>query len=108
MRDQTINSSPNVSNSSPQVEPLIVGNANGIIRFLGTLSVLLVGLAFWAGMEIGHLKNRVPDLRLKTSWQSQVFLRRKLRLFLLSTVKSIAEIEPVMILACTQLPILRN
>lgn len=33
MRDQTINSSPNV-------EPLIVGNANGIIRFLGTLSRL--------------------------------------------------------------------
>lgn len=55
MRDQTIN-------SSPQVEPLIVGNANGIIRFLGTLSVLLVGLAFWAGMEIGHLKNRVQFL----------------------------------------------
>ena len=42
MRDQTINSSPNVSISSPQVEPLIVGNANGIIRFLGTLSVLLM------------------------------------------------------------------
>lgn len=62
MRDQTINSSPNVSISSPQVEPLIVGNANGIIRFLGTLSVLLVGLAFWAGMEIGHLKNRVQFL----------------------------------------------
>lgn len=55
MRDQTMN-------SSPQVEPLIVGNANGIIRFLGTLSVLLVGLAFWAGMEIGHLKNRVQFL----------------------------------------------
>lgn len=55
MRDQTIN-------SSPQVESLIVGNANGIIRFLGTLSVLLVGLAFWAGMEIGHLKNRVQFL----------------------------------------------
>lgn len=55
MRDQTIN-------SSPQVEPLIVGNANGIIRFLGTLSVLLVGLTFWAGMEIGHLKNRVQFL----------------------------------------------
>lgn len=63
MRDQTINSSPNVSISSPQVEPLIVGNANGIIRFLGTLSVLLVGLAFWAGMEIGHLKNRVQFLK---------------------------------------------
>lgn len=62
MRDQTINSIPNVSISSPQVEPLIVGNANGIIRFLGTLSVLLVGLAFWAGMEIGHLKNRVQFL----------------------------------------------
>lgn len=62
MRDQTINSSPNVSISSPQVEPLIVGNANGIIRFLGTLSVLLIGLAFWAGMEIGHLKNRVQFL----------------------------------------------
>lgn len=62
MREQTINSSPNVSISSPQVEPLIVGNANGIIRFLGTLSVLLVGLAFWAGMEIGHLKNRVQFL----------------------------------------------
>lgn len=62
MRDQTINSSPNVSISSPQVEPLIVGNANGIIRFLGALSVLLVGLAFWAGMEIGHLKNRVQFL----------------------------------------------
>lgn len=62
MRDQTINSSPNVSMSSPQVEPLIIGNANGIIRFLGTLSVLLVGLAFWAGMEIGHLKNRVQFL----------------------------------------------
>lgn len=62
MRDQTINSSPNVSISSPQVEPLIVGNANGIICFLGTLSVLLVGLAFWAGMEIGHLKNRVQFL----------------------------------------------
>jgi hypothetical protein len=62
MRDQTINSSPNVSISSPQVEPLIVGNANGIIRFLGTLSILLVGLAFWAGMEIGHLKNRVQFL----------------------------------------------
>ena len=62
MRDQTINSSPNVSIPSPQVEPLIVGNANGIIRFLGTLSVLLVGLAFWAGMEIGHLKNRVQFL----------------------------------------------
>lgn len=62
MRDQTINSNPNVSISSPQVEPLIVGNANGIIRFLGTLSVLLVGLAFWAGMEIGHLKNRVQFL----------------------------------------------
>lgn len=62
MQDQTINSSPNVSISSPQVEPLIVGNANGIIRFLGTLSVLLVGLAFWAGMEIGHLKNRVQFL----------------------------------------------
>lgn len=62
MRDQTTNSSPNVSISSPQVEPLIVGNANGIIRFLGTLSVLLVGLAFWAGMEIGHLKNRVQFL----------------------------------------------
>ena len=62
MRDQTINSSPNVSISSPQVEPLIVGNANGIIRFLGTLSVLLVGLTFWAGMEIGHLKNRVQFL----------------------------------------------
>lgn len=62
MRDQTINSSPNGSISSPQVEPLIVGNANGIIRFLGTLSVLLVGLAFWAGMEIGHLKNRVQFL----------------------------------------------
>lgn len=62
MRDQTINSSPNVSISSPQVEPLIIGNANGIIRFLGTLSVLLVGLAFWAGMEIGHLKNRVQFL----------------------------------------------
>lgn len=39
MRDQTINASPNVSISSPQVEPLIVGNANGIIRFLGTLSL---------------------------------------------------------------------
>lgn len=62
MQDQTINSSPNVSISSPQVEPLIVGNANGIIRFLGTLSVLLVSLAFWAGMEIGHLKNRVQFL----------------------------------------------
>ena len=62
MRDQTINASPNVSISSPQVEPLIVGNANGIIRFLGTLSVLLIGLAFWADMEIGHLKNRVQFL----------------------------------------------
>lgn len=32
MRDQTIN-------SSPQVEPLIVGNANGIIRFLALLKI---------------------------------------------------------------------
>lgn len=46
MRDQTINSSPNVSISSPQVEPLIVGNANGIIRFLGTLSLCSTG---WFG-----------------------------------------------------------
>ena len=46
MKDQrqVVNSSPHVNiNSAPQVEPLIVGNANSIIRFICTFGVILLG-----------------------------------------------------------------
>lgn len=65
MKDQRqiVNSSPHVNiNSAPQVEPLIVGNANSIIRFICTFGVILLGLVGYLCYCIGCQEVRIAFL----------------------------------------------
>lgn len=67
MKDQRqiVNSSPqvNVTSAPAQtVEPLIVGNANSIIRFICTIGVVLLGLVGYLCYIVGQQSVRVAFL----------------------------------------------
>lgn len=65
MKDQrqVVNSSPHVNiNSAPQVEPLIVGNANSIIRFICTFGIIFLGLVSYLCYCIGRQEMRIAFL----------------------------------------------